>query len=378
MTSPSKLRFGKELDALKISDIQLLIDNRIDESQNLEYKQPSTKLNDECNRLSETISGFLNTDGGIIVYGISELKDKTHSFPDKVIWTRATKETLESLLVSRIHPWAEGIRIHRIQNKENPEEGIFVIEVPKSPNPPHMCNYAYYQRLNYQTQPMEHESVYRAFQTNYVRRTDLLKQVIQPLYSEIRFDCRCILNFKYGNSNKYNTVVSDDAFLYDQLELSTRREIDKFYKKMEQFSGILVQVNKTTTTIINEEIAIVVPSSSSWIGEHIKEDLLSVWLSLRNANGNVEDGISVSIREALLKRESLRKHVQSIFPYHEIINISPSLNQLPSVLITESTFLKIWRGCEQRVKKDEVYLLMWKERLELHQIGNNILTRMKN
>jgi len=75
MVTQSQLRFGKELGKLQIRDIHALIQNKIDESQNLEYKEPSENLNKDCNNLAQTISGFLNTDGGIIVYGVSEREE---------------------------------------------------------------------------------------------------------------------------------------------------------------------------------------------------------------------------------------------------------------------------------------------------------------
>ena len=80
------------------------------------------------------------------------------------------KRKLENLLILKVQPWDEKINIRRIENENNHQEGIFIIEVPKSNNPPHMSNYIYCQRLNYQTKPMEHESVYRVFQTSWIRR----------------------------------------------------------------------------------------------------------------------------------------------------------------------------------------------------------------
>jgi hypothetical protein len=49
MTNHSTLRFGKELKDLQLSDVQFLIDEKIDESQNLEYKQPSTEPKNDYN-----------------------------------------------------------------------------------------------------------------------------------------------------------------------------------------------------------------------------------------------------------------------------------------------------------------------------------------
>ena len=170
VTKHSLLRFGKELTDLRLSHVQFLIDEKIDESQTLEYKKPTNNPQKDCDNIAEVIASFLNTEGGIIVYGVSEIREKEHRYPDKIVWSSCAKEKFENLLLSRVQPWNEKISINRIENENNLQEGIFIIEVPKSNNPPHMSNYIYCQRLNYQTKPMEHESVYRVFQTSWIRR----------------------------------------------------------------------------------------------------------------------------------------------------------------------------------------------------------------
>lgn len=92
MINPSQLRFKKELENLRISDILSLIENKIDESQNLEYKEPSRNSDKDCNNLAETISGFLNTDGGIVLYGISEERDGDHRYPIDIKWCDVPKD----------------------------------------------------------------------------------------------------------------------------------------------------------------------------------------------------------------------------------------------------------------------------------------------
>ena len=215
MVNPSQLRFGKELEKLQISDIASLIQNKIDESHNLEYKKPSKDLNRDCNNLAEIISGFLNTDGGILLYGVSERKEGNHRYPLGIEWCNIPKERLESLLKSRIQPWEAKIKIRRIASKEDEQDGIFVIEIPKSNNPPHMHNYTYYQRLNFQTQPMTHQNVLRAFQTTWIHRRDLYLNILEPLYSEIKMNCEKIEKYEISEDMEYQGIILEDRYLYD-------------------------------------------------------------------------------------------------------------------------------------------------------------------
>ena len=256
MVTPSQLRFGKELEKLQIRDIVTLIKNKIDESQNLEYKQPSKDLNKDCNYLAKTISGFLNTDGGILVYGVSEKKQNDHSYPNDIEWCNFAKEKVENLLKSSIQPWEERIKIRRITSKETKLEGIFVIEIPRSNSPPHMSNYIYYHRLNFQTQPMTHQNVFRAFQTSWIRRRDLYRNVIEPLYSEISLNCERIqVRHEQGEDKRYQNIIHENRYLYDQIELSLQDKIDEFYIRMDELNSKLgYTAHKIAARIINEEL----------------------------------------------------------------------------------------------------------------------------
>lgn len=132
MSGTSAIRFGKDIDKLDISDIEKLIDSKVEESFNLEYKQPTRNLDNDCDYLAKTISGFLNTSGGVLVYGVVEGKEDAHSYPTQVKWLSESKERLENIPLSRVQQWNEQVRIKRIDNRENRQEGIFVIDVPKS------------------------------------------------------------------------------------------------------------------------------------------------------------------------------------------------------------------------------------------------------
>lgn len=103
MSDHTKLRFHKELDDIGIAEIKFLINNKIDESHNLEYKGASSNPHEDCELLSKTISGFLNTDGGIMIYGVSEKKGNKHRYPIDIRWCSVTKETLENISNSKTY-----------------------------------------------------------------------------------------------------------------------------------------------------------------------------------------------------------------------------------------------------------------------------------
>lgn len=376
MVNPSQLRFRKELEKLQISDIQSLIKNKVDESQNLEYKEPSKDLNEDCNNLAKAMSGFLNTDGGILVYGVSETEEGDHRYPSDIIWSDTAKERLENLLTHRIQPWEERIRIHRIKSKKNEKKGIFVIEVPKSSNPPHMYNYSYYHRLNYQTQPMTHQSVFRAFQTSWMRRRDLNQNVIEPLYSEIKLNCEKIKRYQQGEHSKYQGVILVNRYLYDLIELSLQRKIDKFYGELDELNSKLGGwTHKIATKIINKELCRTFPDYKDYIKRHMENDYLFISLSVRDPSGSIRIVSQAEINGVLLQRTTIKSYLQSRNPNQEVVEYKPYFHPSSNeeIRISASIFRDLWKRCESKAAKNKRYLSIWKETPELVALGREIL-----
>ena len=78
---------------INIEYIQLLIDNKIKESINLDYKTELGKINDE---IAKDISAFANTSGGRIIYGIEEIKN----LPTSINWigSKNVRERIENII----------------------------------------------------------------------------------------------------------------------------------------------------------------------------------------------------------------------------------------------------------------------------------------
>ena len=376
MANPSLLRFGKEIEKLRISDIVSLIQNKIDESHNLEYKEPSKDLNKDCNYLAKSISGFLNTDGGIIVYGVSERREGDHRYPSDVKSCDTTKERLENLLKSKIQPWEERIKIHRIKSKDNEEVGIFVLEIPKSNNPPHMYNYSYYQRLNFQTQPMSHQNVFRAFQTSWVRRRDLHLNVLEPLYSEIKLSCEEIERYEQGARSHYEGIILVNRYLYDLIESSLQKKIDEFYRRLDELNSKLgYWAHMIATKIINKELCRTFPAYRDYIEKHMENDHLFASVTVRDPSGSIKVVSKHEINGALLHLTTIKSYLQSKHRNQEVVKFNPVFHFPPreNIQISDPTFRDLWVRCQRKATRNERYHLIWNEIPELVALGRKIL-----
>ena len=146
--------FFKNKREIKKSDIEQFISQKIEENSKLDYKEIESYQN--AKGLSIHISNFANSEGGLIILGISQDRiedDKgkiVKIFPKEITWGKASleKESLENKFTAFINPPINGLVIKPVRNKKN--EVIFLIDIPKSPISPHMAHdHRYYKRLNF-------------------------------------------------------------------------------------------------------------------------------------------------------------------------------------------------------------------------------------
>ncbi len=152
--------FGREPEELTQDDLNKFLSHSIEESLHLDYK--SIAFWHDPNKLSQHVCAFANAEGGLIILGISETKRGRGPkiYPGSIEWgeEELTRERLESMLIDRISPPIEGLRIHPLRNKKG--RVIFLIDVPASERAPHMAaDYRYYCRQNFQKRIMEHYQV---------------------------------------------------------------------------------------------------------------------------------------------------------------------------------------------------------------------------
>lgn len=145
-----------EIQEYSIEIIESLIANEVEENIHLDYKASGAlgKKDEKKSEIVKDVSAFANSDGGIIIYGLTEENHKPKEF-DFVDGNVFTKEWLENI-IHQVQPHIEGIIIYPIRNDGNIEQSIYVVKIPRSEKAPHMArDHKYYKRFNFKSEPME-------------------------------------------------------------------------------------------------------------------------------------------------------------------------------------------------------------------------------
>lgn len=143
--------------------LQDLINNHAEESVYLDFKAADSLTDGKKKDIRKDVSAFANSDGGVIIYGISEVDQRADSF-SFVDGSKVTKEWLEQVINDGIQRRIDGIRIHPVRFDDDLKKTVFVVEIPVSPFVPHMTNEnRFYRRFNFMSVPMEEYEVRNSY-----------------------------------------------------------------------------------------------------------------------------------------------------------------------------------------------------------------------
>ncbi len=140
-------------------ELQQHITDAIPESLNLDYKASGSlaKTNDKRAEITKDVSAMANSDGGVIIYGISEDRNVTPPVPGQITPVDASvisKEWLEHV-INNIRPRLTGFVIHPVQLSSAPNHFAYVVEIPQSTTAHQAMDKRYYKRFNFESAAME-------------------------------------------------------------------------------------------------------------------------------------------------------------------------------------------------------------------------------
>lgn len=184
-------------DKIDIEEIERFIIDGQEENLNIEFKtvvHPNynqQNKDDDKKNISKTLSGFANSNGGIIVWGIKakENSKKQDIATEKKPINELTKflNILNRLEGQSVTPIITGIEHKKIEI--NNDCGFIITYVPTSDFAPHMANYAgklYYKRSGDSFYACEHYDIKDMFQRERSACLDikLIKTQIQQVYDD--------------------------------------------------------------------------------------------------------------------------------------------------------------------------------------------------
>ncbi len=149
--------------------IQALVDNEVEESKWLEYKQTICLDSDgDKKEFLKDVSAFANTEGGYLIYGIAEGEGEDKGKPKEIVGIEGSvdeiKQRMEQILETGLAPRLYG---HTIQSYTIDDKTVLVIHVPVSWNRPHMVikgeDYRFYERTNAGVTKMSVDRLRNAF-----------------------------------------------------------------------------------------------------------------------------------------------------------------------------------------------------------------------
>lgn len=163
----AKKLFGKEITEINKSDILEYFSSPHEESDILEYKSypPEGKFEHKKKDILRAISGMLNSEGGILVWGApKEKKDggkKLYGGELSPVTKNLEKDDFMASILNRIIPAPNGVKMVKIT--VGPDEYVYVFEIPKSTTRPHQFDHRYYMRADGQTIPAPHHYIEALF-----------------------------------------------------------------------------------------------------------------------------------------------------------------------------------------------------------------------
>lgn len=160
--------FGCDLVDINFELIEIYFTTEKSESNILEFKSiDDSKIEKkDYDDVLKSICGFLNSEGGIILWGsprgekVDDQKEKIFKGKLTPTFSSIEKDSFINKVSDSIEPFPSNIKLHEIEKGGNK---VYIIQVEKSEYSPHQFKNIYYMRLDGQTRPAPHHYVEALF-----------------------------------------------------------------------------------------------------------------------------------------------------------------------------------------------------------------------
>lgn len=264
----SKFYFGKDLANLIYQDIEKYFQTAKEESDKIEFKSFATKYSNtdqDLSNIKRAICAFLNSEGGIIIWGAPEGKSisgthiKTFQGNLSPLQQKMDKDWLINKISDSITPLPVGIRLNCLE-KNN--KYLYIFEIQSSTYKPHMFGNIYWIRLDGQTKPAPHYLVEALFkQITYPNLEGFIKfksisQNREKIYLDISI---VIFNYsKLQNEEKVSFRLLCGECYFFHYFAQTLPHKDIYYNQGQElvYQGHIDVLHFGTPAVIDEKLVI--------------------------------------------------------------------------------------------------------------------------
>jgi len=138
-----------------LANVDALIASRTPESVNLDYKASPAIDGRNRHEIAKDASAFANSDGGMIIYGVTEDHHEPAGVDGGVDHGKYSREWLEQTIQSNVSPRIADLRIAQISVSDT--HSLYAVGIGKTLRGPHQerGSHRFYKRYNFQSVPME-------------------------------------------------------------------------------------------------------------------------------------------------------------------------------------------------------------------------------
>lgn len=213
------------------ADIVSLVKERAEESLTLEFKACDALLNKKWREeLAKDVSAFANSAGGTIIYGIKEdrVTHEASEIDEGFDPDQRNKEALQRVIDSRIHRRIAGIKYSVVQlEKTNPGKILFVLQIPESNLAPHMADYRFFKRLEFESKPMEEYEIRERYRREAFPGKDVVESwrddAINPLINFLESETN-LLSTKEWTWHRFQQAFTGFEVLLNHRSASANKQ----------------------------------------------------------------------------------------------------------------------------------------------------------
>jgi len=156
---------------IRFDDVEQLVHDRVKEDIHLEFKMKKDRRGPDLDvsdawQFSRALSGFANSDGGVLLWGIETDKEERACKMKPISSVVDFEARLKKSLVNSVQPFVDNVKIESILQSSDSRDGYVKVLIPRSEKTPHRAMLAdreYFRRSTEGFYRLEHFDLEDAF-----------------------------------------------------------------------------------------------------------------------------------------------------------------------------------------------------------------------